>query len=124
MIIQKNIYFLRNTKTSILPLNMFKDKPLFGAGIKNLELNVVKINTSLVIICSSHPQYLYPFIRNRDNGFHNSIFTFYFYLYKVIKASYLSNKKKLYSDLQICLLSSIFITLCLSHLMVICLTTG
>ena len=96
-------------------LNMFKDKPLFGAWIKKFRVECSKDKyKSGYYPCSSHPHNIYIQLLS-ETGIMGFIIPFSLFIFICIKLLkhliYQIKKKALYSDLQICLLSSIFITL-------------
>ena len=96
-------------------LNIFKDKPIFGAGIKKFRVECSKDKYSHGYYpCSSHPHNIYIQLLSETGliGFIIPFSLFIFICIKLFKHSIFQIKKKeFYSDFQICLLSSIFITL-------------
>ena len=96
-------------------LNMFKDKPIFGAGIKKFRVECSKDEyKSGYYPCSSHPHNIYIQLLSETGiiGFIIPFSLFIFICIRLLKHFIYQIKKKIYySDLQICLLSSIFITL-------------
>jgi len=96
-------------------INMFKDKPFFGVGIKNFRNKCSeKKYISGNYPCSSHPHNIYIQLLSETGffGFIILVIIFIFICIKLIKHFFYQLKKKTYfSDFQICILSAIFITI-------------
>ena len=99
----------------LIALNMFKEKPIFGHGVKmfrfycSKEENFVADNA-----CTTHPHNFYAQIL-AETGFVGFLFlltVFLYILFLFLKNLYFQfrYKKQLISDLGLCLLSSYFIT--------------
>ena len=99
----------------LIALNMFKEKPIFGHGVKmfrfycSKEENFVADNA-----CTTHPHNFYAQILAETGlvGFLFLITVFFYILFLFLKNLYFQfrYKKQFISDLGLCLLSSYFIT--------------
>jgi O-antigen ligase len=96
-------------------INMFKDKPFFGVGIKNFRNKCSdKKYISGNYPCSSHPHNIYIQLLSETGffGFIILVIIFILICIRLIKHFFYQLKKKTYfSDFQICMLSAIFITI-------------
>ena len=111
------IYFTpQHTAHYISAFRMFLDHKWFGVGIKNFrylcDLEKYKFNE---LSCGTHPHNLYIQLLAELGiiGFSFGLFLISYFIYLISKNlihSYL-NKKKLFNDFQICLLSGILITI-------------
>lgn len=112
---EKYIFSEEHQDQYFTALNIFKDKPIFGTGIKKFRTQCSKDKYSHGYYpCSSHPHNIYIQLLSETGllGFLIPFSLFIFICIKLFKHFIYQLKKKVfYSDFQICLLSSIFITL-------------
>jgi O-antigen ligase len=111
------IYFTpQHTAHYISAFRMFLDHKWFGVGIKNFQylcdLEKYKFNE---LSCGTHPHNFYIQLLAELGiiGFSFGLFFISYFIYLILKNliySY-SNKKKLFNDFQVCLLSGILITI-------------
>jgi len=111
----KYIFSQEHNDQYLTAINMFKDKPLFGLGIKGFRKNC---NDQKYIHgnygCTTHPHNTYLQLL-AETGFLGFIILFYvfsiFSIYMFKHFLKILKKKSLFSDFEICLLSAIFITI-------------
>ena len=111
----KYIFSEEHNDQYLTAINMFKDKPLFGLGIKGFRKNC---NDQKYIHgnygCTTHPHNTYLQLL-AETGFLGFIILFYifsmFSIYMFKHFLKTLKKKSLFSDFEICLLSAIFITI-------------
>ena len=112
---EKYIFSEEHNDQYLTAINMFKDKPLFGLGIKGFRKNC---NDQKYIHgnygCTTHPHNTYLQLL-AETGFLGFIILFYvfsmFSIYMFKHFLKTLKKKSLFSDFEICLLSAIFITI-------------
>lgn len=112
---RKYIFSEEHQDQYMTALNIFKDKPLFGVGIKNFRNECSKKEyVSGYYPCSSHPHNIYIQLLS-ETGIFGFILPFLIFLYfcsSLIKHFYYQLTKRIfYSDFQICILSAIFLTI-------------
>lgn len=111
----KYIFSEEHNDQYLTAINMFKDKPLFGLGIKGFRKNC---NDQKYIHgnygCTTHPHNTYLQLL-AETGFLGFIILFYvFLMFSIYMFKHFLKtlkKKSLFSDFEICLLSAIFITI-------------
>ena len=100
----------------ITAYRIFKDKPIFGGGLKSFR-NLCKNDKYKIdkYSCSTHPHNTYLELLSETGiiGFLYILILFLFIIYKSITHLYIKlfKKKNLFSDYQICLLSCVIINL-------------
>ena len=112
---KKYIFSEEHQDQYLTALNMFKQNPFFGVGIKNFrnQCNEEKYaygNYS----CSSHPHNIYIQLLSETGffGFLILLLIFIYFCLRLIKHFFYQITKRIYySDFQICILSAIFITI-------------
>ena len=112
---EKYIFSEEHNDQYLTAINMFKDKPLFGLGIKGFRKNC---NDQKYIHgnygCTTHPHNTYLQLL-AETGFLGFIILFYvFLMFSIYMFKHFLKtlkKKSLFSDFEICLLSAIFITI-------------
>lgn len=113
---QKYIFSMEHQDQYMTALKMFKHNKLFGVGIKQFSKNCNKsLYKSGRFGCTSHPHNIYLQFLS-ELGFIGIVFILYLlflFIYKSINHLFLNLKKNkvLFSNLEICMLSSILITI-------------